>query len=144
MFINKALFKYGYSNFIITILEYCNLDDLMVRETDYFSVYDLNYNILNTPDNTSKGLGWKRYQASIENIPNSPLIRFNENISVSNYNKISIEVTDFDNNKKITYHDIRGAARSISIDHKLINYYFYIDNNKPVLGKYSFKLIDTT
>jgi group I intron endonuclease len=44
--INKALIKYGYYNFSVTILEYCDKYDLLVREQYYFDKLNPQYNIL--------------------------------------------------------------------------------------------------
>ena len=44
--ITRALIKYGYSNFSITILEYCDKSDLLVREQYYFDKLNPQYNIL--------------------------------------------------------------------------------------------------
>ena len=44
--INKALIKYGYSNFSVTILEYCDKSNLLVREQYYFDKLNPQYNIL--------------------------------------------------------------------------------------------------
>jgi group I intron endonuclease len=44
--ISRALIKYGYSNFSLTILEYCNISDLLAREQYYFDKLEPEYNIL--------------------------------------------------------------------------------------------------
>jgi group I intron endonuclease len=44
--INRALLKYGYSNFSVTILEYCEKSNLLVREQYYFDKLNPQYNIL--------------------------------------------------------------------------------------------------
>jgi group I intron endonuclease len=44
--ISKALIKYGYSKFSVTILEYCDKSDLLVREQYYFDKLNPQYNIL--------------------------------------------------------------------------------------------------
>ena len=44
--ISKALVKYGYSNFSLTILEYCKKSDLQAREQYYFDKLNPQYNIL--------------------------------------------------------------------------------------------------
>jgi group I intron endonuclease len=44
--ISRALIKYGYSNFSLTILEFCNKSDLLVREQYYFDKLNPQYNIL--------------------------------------------------------------------------------------------------
>lgn len=44
--IGRAIFKYGYSNFSLTILEYCDKKDLTAREQYYFDTLNPVYNIL--------------------------------------------------------------------------------------------------
>jgi len=44
--ISKALIKYGYSKFSLTILEYCNKSDLHAREQYYLDKLNPQYNIL--------------------------------------------------------------------------------------------------
>jgi group I intron endonuclease len=44
--ISRALIKYGYSNFSVTILEYCDKSDLLAREQYYFDKLNPQYNIL--------------------------------------------------------------------------------------------------
>ena len=44
--ISRALIKYGYSNFSLTILEYCDKSDLLLREQFFFDKLNPQYNIL--------------------------------------------------------------------------------------------------
>jgi len=44
--ISRALIKYGYSNFSVTILEYYDKSDLIIREQYYFNKLNPQYNIL--------------------------------------------------------------------------------------------------
>ena len=44
--ISRALIKYGYTNFSLTILEYCDKSDLLTREQYYFDKLNPQYNIL--------------------------------------------------------------------------------------------------
>nr|QIM59409.1 cytochrome oxidase subunit II [Tolypocladium sp.] len=44
--ISRALIKYGYSNFSITILEYCEIPYLVTREQYYFDMLSPKYNTL--------------------------------------------------------------------------------------------------
>jgi len=46
LIISRALIKYGYSNFSVTILEYCDKSELLVREQYYFDKLNPQYNIL--------------------------------------------------------------------------------------------------
>lgn len=44
--INRALIEYGYSNFSVSILEYCDKSDLLTREQFYFDKLNPQYNLL--------------------------------------------------------------------------------------------------
>jgi group I intron endonuclease len=46
MLINKALIKYGYSNFSLDILGYCELCLVVTREQYYIDLLKPEYNIL--------------------------------------------------------------------------------------------------
>lgn len=39
-----------------------------------------------------------------------------------------------------TYHAIKAAARALDIDKRYIEHYIYLKQDKPVLGRYTFKL----
>jgi group I intron endonuclease len=47
-YISRALLKYGYSAFSLTILEYCDLDSLIEREQHYIDIIKPEYNICRT------------------------------------------------------------------------------------------------
>lgn len=46
MLINKALLKYGYSGFMLDILEFCDKDEVIVREQYYLDLFKPEYNVL--------------------------------------------------------------------------------------------------
>nr|YP_010470481.1 GIY-YIG endonuclease [Inonotus hispidus]YP_010691056.1 GIY endonuclease [Phellinus igniarius]UVF37969.1 GIY-YIG endonuclease [Inonotus hispidus]WBU93157.1 GIY endonuclease [Phellinus igniarius] len=46
LIISRALIKYGYSNFYLTILEYCDNSELNQRELYYFDKLEPKYNLL--------------------------------------------------------------------------------------------------
>ena len=46
LIISRVLLKYGFSNFSLEILEYCNEADLIIREQYYFDKLNPKYNIL--------------------------------------------------------------------------------------------------
>ena len=46
MVINKALLKYGHSNFSLTILEHCSVETVIEREQSYFDNIKPEYNVL--------------------------------------------------------------------------------------------------
>ena len=55
MYICRALLKHGYSNFSLTILEYCSPEQCLEREDFYLSCFPHEYNIL--PKAGSPSLG---------------------------------------------------------------------------------------
>lgn len=56
LIISRALIKYGYSNFSVTILEYCNESELDFKEQHYFDTLNPQYNIQKIAGGSSKGL----------------------------------------------------------------------------------------
>jgi len=56
LIISRALIKYGYSNFSVTILEYCIGSELDVKEQYYFYKLNPQYNIQKIAGGSSKGL----------------------------------------------------------------------------------------
>ena len=52
LIISRALIKYGYYNFSLTILEYCNKSDLLAREQYYLYKLNPQYNILRIAGNS--------------------------------------------------------------------------------------------
>lgn len=59
--ISRALIKYGYNNFSVSILEYCDKPDLLGREQYYLDKLDPQYNILKI---AGSSLGYKHSQES--------------------------------------------------------------------------------
>jgi group I intron endonuclease len=56
MVIYKALLKYGYSNFSLEILEYCDVSEVISREQYYLDLLNPDYNVLKT---AGSSLGYK-------------------------------------------------------------------------------------
>ena len=145
--INVALLKYGYHNFTFTILEICDIDSLMSKEKHFFEVYSPEYNLLKTPGSPDRGLGWKHSEAAIENMRIAAFKRYEslellEKLSKGQSSGIQIEVTDIKKNTFTTYHAIKAAARALNIDRRYIEHYIYLKQDKPVLGRYTFKLVN--
>jgi len=49
IYINRSLKKHGYSNFSLTILEYCSPDKCLIREKHYWDILQPEYNIAQDP-----------------------------------------------------------------------------------------------
>lgn len=64
-------------------------------------------------------------------------------ISASQSSGVKVEVTDLETNTFTTYHAIQAAARALGIDKRYIEHYIYLSQDKPVFGKYTFKLINS-
>jgi len=69
--INNALLKYGYSNFTLEILEYCEGVDAVLREQFYFDLFKPEYNIL---EQAGSSLGFKHSEETLEFFKNSRLV----------------------------------------------------------------------
>ena len=146
--INLALLKYGYHNFSLTILEICDIDSLISREKHFFEVYSPEYNILKFPGSPSRGSGWRHSEATIENMRAATYIRNQSpdnlaKISAAQPSSIKVEVTDLETNSSTVYHAIKAAAHALGIDRRYIEHYIYLNQDKPVLGKYIFKLLNS-
>lgn len=144
--IHRSLLKHGYHNFSLTILECCNTDNLMSREKHYFDVYSPEYNILKTPGSPDRGKGWTHSEATVEKIrlaakKRAESAEYLAKMSTDQTSGMKVEVTDVETQTTTTYNAIRAAARALSMDKRYIEHYIYLSQDKPVLGKYTFKLI---
>lgn len=138
-----SLLKHGYQSFSLTILEFCNIDSLVSREKHFFDVYSPEYNLLKTPGSSDRGKGWTHSEATVEKIRIAANKRMesSEVLAKMSTSGIIVEVTDVETQTSTTYHAIKAAARALSIDKRYIEHYVYLNQDKPVLGKYTFKLI---
>lgn len=65
--IDRALLKHGFSNFILEILEYTDIDSVLIREQYYMDLYKPQYNIV---DKAGSTLGYKHTQESLDKMRN--------------------------------------------------------------------------
>jgi len=129
-----AILKYGYSNFSLDILEYCEPGLLISREQYYMDLIKPEYNILSVAGNR---LGYKhsdetkfkmKYKASIS-LP-SPSRKINHLLATGHITTI----VNKKNNSIKLYDSIRAAARGLNTSHNsLLN---YINTNKLYRGIY--------
>ena len=144
--INVSLLKHGYQSFSLTILEFCSIDSLVSREKHFFDVYSPEYNILKTPGSPDRGKGWTHSEATVEKMRIAANKRMElpevlAKMSTDQSSGMGVEVTDVETRTSTTYHAVKAAARALSIDKRYIEHYIYLNQDKPVLGKYIFKLI---
>jgi group I intron endonuclease len=82
--IHNALLKYGYSNFTLDILEYCEGVDPVLREQFYLDVLKPEYNIL---QQAGSSLGFKHSEKTLE------FFRNNREVSVETRKNLSLAAT---------------------------------------------------
>jgi NUMOD1 domain len=112
MIICKALLKYGYSNFKLEILEYCDVNNVRAREQYYLDTLKPVYNILKI---AGTSLGFKHSEESKKKI--------NKHLEKLNADKgIKVEITDIKNNTITVFDSVRKAAKTIGCDKSSIFY----------------------
>lgn len=140
MLISKALIKYGYSNFSLEILEYCDSSKVVSREQHYIDLLNPKYNILKVAGST---LGFTHSAETIDKFKArrptlEQKVKLLEHLKKHNsseeqinrsrerlleYNKLkgqSVEVLDTVNDETSFYSSIRQAAEAIGCVHGTI------------------------
>ena len=154
MYICNSLIKHGYSNFSLTILEYCLPDKCLEREGYYWKLFKPEYNIAQDPTAPMSGRTHsdesKQIMSELKKIKNSGSFKKGENhpnygqpkIEGSGKPSQAIEVTDIQNNNTTTYNSMREAARVLNLPNfNIIRNYIKNNQVKPYKGKYTFKNI---
>jgi len=65
--IHNALLKYGYSNFSLQILEFCDKKNCIIREDFYFNLLKPDYNVL---EKAGSSLGFKHNEKTLHTFRN--------------------------------------------------------------------------
>lgn len=118
--IYTSILKYGYSNFNIEILEYCELNNLIEREQYYFDLLKPNLNILKTAGSC---LGFKH---SLETLK-----KFKNRQNKTGFITITYNLSNNTNNE---YKSIRLAAKELRVSHTTL--LRYIKNQKILNNTY--------
>jgi len=146
--ISRALLKYGYSNFSVTILEYCDKSNLIVREQYYFNKLNPQYNILkiagsstgfkHSPETLLKFKNRKLNPEALANLkrskaglaPSSPLRKINHMLATGH---VTTVINNKDNVVKV-YESIRAAAKDIGVSRQTLSK--YVNKDKLLKGIY--------
>lgn len=134
----KSLVKYGHGNFRFEILEYCNKEEVLIREQYYLYLLKPEYNSLNIAGSLLGYLHTKEAKEKMRGARNLSIEHLNkirEQISKLNIKK-SIEVEVFYNERgtKVKYTSIRLTARELNCNDGTVKN--YLDSNKLFLGRY--------
>ena len=162
MYICQALFKDGYSNFSLIILEYCEPSQCLIREKHSWDIFKPEYNIAQDPTAPMSGRKHsdktKKILSDAKKIENPGRFKTGENHPMYGKNhteetktKISdtkkgqpkpegagspsqaIEVTDITNDITTSYDSISEAARALNIHPAHIVMYFSRNQKKNLI-----------
>ena len=143
MRICRALFKYGYSNFSLEILEYCVPDKCLEREDYYIKILKPEYNISEYPKSPQLGLKHTeeaRAKMSEKSLGRVKTEQHKLNLALADPNSIPVTVTDVIENKTTIYSTMGIAARDLGISISSISNYFTRNQKKPYKKRYIFQL----
>ncbi len=116
--IDKALLKYGYSNFSFEILEYCTRENILAREQYYLDLLSPVYNIVEKAGST---LGYKHSEEIREKMRNlkiSDEVRLAKLQSVakaSEANKVKVLVVNIKTKEEKIYSSMTEAGIALGV-----------------------------
>lgn len=116
--IDRALLKYGFSNFTLEILEYCSEENLLKREQYYLDLLKPQYNIVEQAGST---LGYKHTPESLEKMRNFVLsdeVRQRKALSTANATaarRVSIIVKNIKTSNIEEYNSLTEAAKALGV-----------------------------
>lgn len=129
MLICRSLVKYGYSNFRLEILEYCDSEIRFDRENYYIGLCSPEYNILKEANSMPSRLGTTRSESA------------KLKTGLNNPNRIIVSVTDILTNEETIYDSINKAEAGLDVARGQISKYFSNDQEKPLKKRYIIKKI---
>jgi len=121
----KALLKYGYSNFCLEILEYCDRTELLTRERYYFGFLKPEYNLCEEPGSTlgkNHSKETKIKMSAARKGEKNPMFGKPKPVGSGNLAK-AIEVLDKKTNEISHYNSINEAALALNIRQTSISQY---------------------
>jgi hypothetical protein len=143
--IYKALLKYGYSNFSLEILEYCEEKDLLAREQYYLDTLKPEYNLLKI---AASRTGQRHSQETLDKMSKSQ--KAIDRLGVNNpmfgkkhpkegrekfgaHKAQKIEVLDILTNEKTVYNSMSDAAKALNSTRAAITAFFSKNQQTPRL-----------
>jgi len=140
MAINRALLKYGYSNFTLEIIEYCEPSDVIDREQFYLDKFKPEYNILTK---AGSSLGYQHSEETKIKISEAKkgtvgYWKGKKRPEGAGRPPQKVEVLDKETNLTTTFDSFRAAAVALDIRPEVIKNYFAQNQSKPYKGRYIF------
>lgn len=141
--INKALIKYGYANFSLEILEYCEPEDCIKKEQYYIDLLNPEYNILKI---AGSPLGYNHSEESKRKI--SERMKGNKNAKNglgrqraegAGSPSVQIEVLDLETGIKTVYFSMNETGRALGVPSGSIRMNLFRDSLKPFKDRYILK-----
>lgn len=128
--IHNALLKYGYENFTLKILEYCQENELMKREQYYLDLYNPKYNILKFAYSPLGRVVGKKTRAKLalairqyrKNNPWSAknLMKFKE-IATQNFG-VPVTILNIFTNERWNFNSITEGKDFLGVHHSTLHY----------------------
>jgi hypothetical protein len=140
--IEKALLKYGFSNFMLEIFEYCDKDIVLKREQYYMDMFKPKYNIVDMAGST---LGYKHTSESIAKMRDFVLseetrkIKALSTLNATNARKTSILVKNINTNDESQYSSLTEAGKALDVSKASVSQALL--NNRLIKKTYSIKQI---
>jgi hypothetical protein len=145
--INSALLKYGYSNFTLEILEYCDSSEAVPyhcstrgREQYYLDLFKPEYNILSTAGS------WLGSKHSDEAKAKMSAVKLGNQNATGGKGRtraegagspsVAIEVFDQETGMKTIYPSMSGVGKALGVPSGSIRMYFSSNTQKPYKGRY--------
>lgn len=134
-YIYSALIKYGYSNFSLEILEYCESSKVIEREQYYIDLLSPKYNLLKI---AGSRLGIKHSEDTREKMS---LSQTGHKGSLNHPKAKKIMVTDLETNSSTCYDSVNSAAKALNCGDSSILKNLKSKKNKAYKGRYVLKLL---
>jgi hypothetical protein len=141
--INKALLKYGYANFSLEILEYCEPEDCIKKEQYYIDLLKPEYNILKVAGSL---LGYLHTEESKKKISDGMKGNKNAENGLGRQRaegagspSVQIEVLDLETGTKTVYPSMNETGRALGVPSGSIRMYFSRNTLKPYKDRYFLK-----
>lgn len=134
-YIFRALIKYGYSNFTLEILEYCDKLKVVEREQYYIDVLRPKYNLLKV---AGSRFGTKHSEDTRDKMS---LSQKGHKGSFNQPKAKKIMVTDIETNSSTSYDSVNLAAKALNCRDSSILKNLKSKKNKAYKGRYVFKLL---